>query len=257
MPSLGRMTDQVVVTIATRFNGPPGSANGGYACGTAARALGAGTAEVTLRLPPPVGRPLHVAGDDGRLALLDGDDVIAEARATTLGDDPAPPAVSFADAQAAAEKFDVDTYRAWHPFPTCFTCGPGRPHADGLGLFPAASGDDRVAAPWVPDAGLAAADGLVDFPVVWAALDCPGGLSWFHRDPPVGPHVLGRMAATVHRRPGPGEELVAGGWLVAVDGRKRHAGAAIWGPAGEVLAESRTTWIALDDRLRARFQARN
>ena len=47
----------VVPTIDPRFNGPPGSGNGGYTCGLVAGLLG-GPAEVTLRLPPPLGTPL-------------------------------------------------------------------------------------------------------------------------------------------------------------------------------------------------------
>ena len=55
-------------TIDPRFNGPPGSGNGGYACGLVAGLLG-GPAEVTLRLPPPLGTPLRWDGE----RLLDGD----------------------------------------------------------------------------------------------------------------------------------------------------------------------------------------
>ena len=41
------------VTIARRYRGPLDSANGGYAAGLLGARLG-GTAEVTLRLPPPL-----------------------------------------------------------------------------------------------------------------------------------------------------------------------------------------------------------
>jgi hypothetical protein len=248
------MTDEVV-TISARFNGPPGSANGGYACGTAARALGKSSAEVTLRRPPPIDQPLRVERGDGQAArLVEGDQLVVEARAARLDGDPPPPAVSFAAAQDAAQRFDLAAYDAWHAFPACFTCGPRRAPGDGLRLFPAAAGDDLVAWPWVPAPGLAGDDGLVDDLMLWAALDCPGGMAWFHHHPPITAHVLGRMTATITRRPAPGEQLVAAGWAIGIDGRKRHSGAVVWGPDGEVLAESRTTWIELADDQRSLFK---
>src|SRR5207249_1626462 len=47
------------VVIARRFSGPPDSAHGGYACAMVARYID-GTAEVSLRSPPPLERPLAV-----------------------------------------------------------------------------------------------------------------------------------------------------------------------------------------------------
>src|SRR3954451_7887231 len=40
-----------------RFNGPPGTANGGYACGAVGELVD-GPAEGSLRMPPPLGVPL-------------------------------------------------------------------------------------------------------------------------------------------------------------------------------------------------------
>ena len=51
------------LTIPSRFNGPPGSANGGYTCGVVAALIGTEEASVSLRLPPPVDRPLSVVRD--------------------------------------------------------------------------------------------------------------------------------------------------------------------------------------------------
>jgi len=50
------------VVIDDRFNGPAGSANGGYACAMAARWVD-GPGEVTLRVPPPL------VGDVGMILL--------------------------------------------------------------------------------------------------------------------------------------------------------------------------------------------
>jgi hypothetical protein len=55
------------LTIEGRFNGPEGSGNGGYTCGLLARELD-GEAEVTLRRPPPLDRPLVLVRDEGRVA---------------------------------------------------------------------------------------------------------------------------------------------------------------------------------------------
>ena len=57
------------VLIPRRFNGPPASANGGYACGLIARYVG-GPAEVSLRSPPPLDTALElVRTTDGELRL--------------------------------------------------------------------------------------------------------------------------------------------------------------------------------------------
>ena len=72
------------VTIDRRFRGPAESANGGYACGLLAGAI-EGSVEATLRQPPPLERTLVRRSDgEGRAILLDGETVIAEARAAAL-----------------------------------------------------------------------------------------------------------------------------------------------------------------------------
>ena len=45
--------------LGERFCGPPATANGGDACGAIAELLG-DEVEVTLRCPPPLGRPLRL-----------------------------------------------------------------------------------------------------------------------------------------------------------------------------------------------------
>src|SRR5919107_1502650 len=66
------------VTIPARFNGPPASANGGYTCGLVAALVGTEEVSVSLRLPPPVNKPLGVVRDGEGVALRDGDAVVAE-----------------------------------------------------------------------------------------------------------------------------------------------------------------------------------
>lgn len=242
----------MTVTIPRHFHGPPDSGNGGYTCGVTALAMTEGPAEVMLRRPPPLDRPLRVERSGDGVALVDGDDVVAEARQAAPDVD-LPEPVGWGEAQRAARAFDVDAYAREHAFPTCYTCGPARPEGDGLRLFPAPTGrpDGVVAWPWVPGPSLADATGLVAGPTMWAALDCPSGLAWITGRQPSGPAVLGRMS---HRRPRPGEHLVVAGWPISAEGRKLLAGSAVWSADGEVLAVDAATWIRLSDDQRTAFR---
>src|SRR4051794_34382993 len=65
--------------VEPRFCGPPGTANGGFACGAIAARWG-GAAAAPRRRPPPPGRPLDVpAAGAGPRAVLDGDRRLAQA----------------------------------------------------------------------------------------------------------------------------------------------------------------------------------
>ena len=244
------------VTIDRRYCGPPGSGNGGYVCGITALALTDGAAEVRLRRPPPLDRPLRVERSDGAVALYDGDDLVSDGRPVAL-DLNVPDPVPFEEAVKAADAFDLDAYRTGHAFPRCFTCGPDRDADDGLRLFPASAGrgDGVNVWPWVPGASLIDASGAVDAAVVWAALDCPSGFAWFGLPELTGPVVLAGMTAVVYQRPSPGDRLVAGGWPIAAEGRKLHAGSVIWSDDGEVVAANSATWILLNKEQQAAFGA--
>jgi hypothetical protein len=229
------------VVIARRFHGPPDSGNGGYVCGLVAAAVAdAGDgAEVTLRSPPPLETPLELATTAGGAVLRAGDAVIAEARAAPLAIDVVAP-VSLDDATAAAGNFPGF---AWHPFPSCFVCGPARAEGDGLRIFPGPVADRGIAAaPWTPHASLGDA-GAVRPEHVWAALDCPSYFGMQAVSPARVTALLGRLAARIHRLPRVGEPCVAAGWLLGRDGRKIHAATAIFTADGELLGASRATWI--------------
>jgi hypothetical protein len=240
-------------TIAERFRGPPGSANGGYACGLTAAPLGSGPVQVTLHLPPPLGRPLtrEVEGDEVR--LRDRDAVVATAR--PVDHDPVVPDPVGPDAAAAAvAAFDLPDYEAGHIYPGCFTCGPARTEGDGLRLFPGATGDPGSTAwPWVPDPSVADDDG-VEPAIIWAALDCPGGTAWL-RTPDLGAIVLGRLTARIHRRPAAGEHLIVAGWTGERNDRRLGAGSAVWTATGELAAAAAATWIRLSPEQAAAFGA--
>ncbi|MDV6011795.1 hypothetical protein [Haloechinothrix sp. LS1_15] len=247
------------VTIARRFNGPPRSANGGYACGITAGPLTERTghaAEVSLRMPPPVEHPLTLEIADQRGTLADGEALIAEARPAKVDLTPPEP-VSLAEAEAAARDFSIDPFRATSPFPGCFTCGPDRDDGNGLRIFPGRVDRDEtiVAWPWIPDPSLDAGDGRVDTATVWAALDCPSGWAWYHQPGPHPPHVLGRMAAQIHHRPACGQPAVAAAWPLGEASRKRFSASALWSAEGTLLACARATWIALSEEQMEQFAA--
>jgi hypothetical protein len=225
--------------IEERYCGPPDSGNGGYVCGLVAGILGL-AAEVTLRRPPPIGRTLLVRQlGEGGVALLDGDEVVAEGLPARVEVE-APEAVGIRDAAAAAQRYPGF---ALHPFPTCFVCGPERAEGEGLRIFPGpVTGRQVVAAPWTPGQTLAGADGLVRPEFLWAALDCPGA---FANGFPEITMVLGRLAVQLVRPVEPGTECVIVGRSETVEGRKHFASTALFAADGELRAVARATWIRM------------
>jgi hypothetical protein len=215
----------VEIVIDRRFNGPPGSANGGYTCGLVAGLLGARSAEVTLRRPPPLGVPLRWDG----AALWDGDALVAEGREAELELDVLPPP-SWEEAARAQPRFAGFVE---HAYPSCFVCGPARAEGDGLRIF-AAAVDGYVAAAWTPSESAPQ--------LAWASLDCPGAyaLEWTGRSD----MLLGRLHGRVDRVPAAGERCVVMGWPLKWDGRKGYAATALWSAdRGDLLACARATWI--------------
>ncbi len=219
------------VTFPRRFRGPLTSANGGYASGTLAAFLEGGAVEVTLRLPPPLDRPLVVERNGDGVVLLDGAALVADARVVELDLDPPAP-VSFADAEQASGRF-VDIGSA--EFRECFVCGVRDEH-DGLGIY-AGSVEGREplhAAPWT----LSEASPEL----VWAAIDCPGAYAVGAAGR--GGVVLGRMTARLDRVPDRGDRCVVVSWPIGEDGRKLFAGTALFAEGGELLAIAKQVWIA-------------
>ena len=222
-----RLTGENTLAIDRRFRGPLHSANGGYTAGRLAAFVG-GPAEVTLRLPPPLERPLRVAAEDGGVLLLDGEALVAEARPAIVDVDvPEPVSVEeAADAATRHVRFGGDL------FSECFSCGV-RPD-DGLCIHVGpVSGREIHAAPWT-------ATGVAP-EVVWAAIDCAG--AYAVGGPGRGEVLLGRMAAEVRRLPEEGERCVVIAWPLGEDGRKLFAGTALLSADGEPLAVARQTWI--------------
>lgn len=235
-----------MIRIAARFRGPPQSGNGGYSAGLLTRhwqlASGAsGAVEVTLRKPPPLERDLELQLAGERALLTDGAELIAEARSATLDVEP-PEAPSWERAAALSHHY---VGHARHHFPSCFVCGPGREAGDGLRIFPGAERPgEPVAAPWLPDASLADADGNLPSEMVWAALDCAGYFAVAAPDYPVA--LLGRMTAEVLSAVRVGERCVVVGWALGREGRKLTAATAVFGKDGMLYGHARQTWILLE-----------
>ena len=241
------------IMIDQRYCGPPNSGNGGYVCGRLARHI-AGGAEVTLRAPPPLEKPLDVvAMADSLWELRDGGTVVATGRTANIELTRLEKA-SFDEARAAELLTPFKPHE--HLMPTCFVCGPARAQGDGLRIFAAPVARQSrdasavLAATWTPDPTLAAEDGFVAPEFLWSALDCPTGYAATYDRGSGGfdgtSVLLGRMAARIEVRPRPGERCVITAWETGRDGRKRTAVAAAYGEAGALLAVARATWIAVD-----------
>jgi hypothetical protein len=245
------------IVVPRRFCGPPSSGNGGWSAG----ALAALTVEhadhaepwpaitVSLRRPPPLDAEMAVTTEGGwTVASYDGS---AVARARVADHDLAEvPPVSAAEARAAAPGYRGHVS---HPFPTCFTCGPGREEGDGLRIFPApvdADGEPRVAATWTPHPSVAEdwheyrePRRDASLPVAWAALDCIGGWS---TDIDQRPMVLGTITLRLDSLPRIGEEHVLVGATRGSEGRKTFTAATLYDSSGGVVATAEHVWIAVD-----------
>lgn len=242
--------------IARRFEGPPGTGNGGYVAGRLAAVLGVDSAECTLRRPVPTGRRLRLEASDGAgVSVYDGDRCVAVARPASL-DFPCPPPPSFDEAWRVEGR--CRAYQS-HPFPGCFVCGP-EAGPGGLAILPGpiapapgstgARETSRVAAPWIPGADLdgeaGSGEGIAPC-FVWAALDCPTVFPLLEapESRALEPMVLGRLTASVRQRPVAGERCVVLAWGSAPDGRRALGRAALYREDGSVAGLAEGIWISI------------
>ncbi|MGB2176332.1 MAG: hypothetical protein ACPH9E_00210 [Hyphomonas sp.] len=188
------LTHPETIEIAARYNGPPGSANGGYAAGVFA-ALVDGPAEVNLRAPPPLDKPIRVVSGAQGFEFFDGDTLVATSAPSGFLP-PTPDAPTPDQALNGRSHFPPEED---HAFPSCFVCGPHRKVGDGLRLFTGpADGFDGVADVWVPAPEFAGGDSLVRPEILWAALDCPGAFAVGFGGNPM---VLARIVGNLHALP--------------------------------------------------------
>ena len=227
------------LTVAARFCGPPGTANGGWLAGRLAAQLDAATVPVRLRRPTPLERPLDLRRDGDAVELLDGGELLARAEPAELDlEVPAPPSPQAAAAAAAALP-----PRTEHPFPECFGCGPHRRPGDAVAalLGPLPDRPELWAGLWRPTTELPSVGGEAAPETVWAALDCPSAQ-------PLAtgvPHVLGTLVARQERPVRVDTDHVLLAWALGREGRRATSASAVVGPDGEVCARARATWFAV------------
>jgi hypothetical protein len=227
------------VLIPRRFNGPPASANGGYAAGLVARYI-RGPAEVSLRLPPPLDTALELKrSDDGRVLLCHREQLVAEGQPAERPDVEPPVKPTVAQAREALRRHPWRGAR--HPFSDCYVCGIGR--HDGLGLhFGDLPGEPSMtAALLVADATIPHDDRGILPEMAWAALDCPSYVpALWSADVP---SLLAWMQAEVHEPIPVGEPIVACGWPLEAEGRKQYTASALLTADGRVLARAKHLWV--------------
>lgn len=225
------------LTIASRFCGPAGSANGGYFAGCVAARAGR-TVTVRLLRPPPLDTPFETVDfPDGTLAVTSGTERIGEAKPAALALAP-PSAPGYFEAVEASRGY---VGFAHHRFPTCFVCGTQRRRGDGMRIFAGPIAErDLVAAPWVPDVSLDRGDGKVRPEFMSAALDCPG---FYAVSPDDRMMLLGEITVHINRPVHVGEPCTVIGWALEASGRKRAAGTAVFSEDGEVCGLARALWI--------------
>jgi len=232
-------SDQELV-ISARFRGPATSANGGFAAGCIASFLD-GPVKVRLHKPPPLDTPLAVRELERGVELVDGDDVVLSA-ASTAALNTTVPDIDLAAARSAVAALD-DLNR--HPAPTCFVCGPERP--DGLRIFPGVIAEGVVATRWTPPRDLTDGDGVLPNPIVWAALDCPGGwaLTASSRETDFFPALVEQSVDIVD----PiriDDDLLVVGWRTGAEERRMFANVALIDDEGRVRAMCQQTCYAME-----------
>jgi hypothetical protein len=224
--------------VASRFNGPPRSGNGGYTAGLIAAAIGE-TVAVRLHQPIPLDRELTLGERMGdRWEVRAGEDLIATARLSTV-DIAVPEAPPYSEALIASTHY---AGHKQHSLPSCFVCGTARKRHDGLCIFAGPiEGAPILAAPWIPDETLDNGTGKVRPEFLWAALDCPG---YFATAYPTFA-LLGELTVHVDRLVHVDESCVVIAWSLGKDGRKHRAGTALFDEDGERCAVGVATWVEM------------
>lgn len=232
------------VMIASQFNGPPGSANGGYVSGLIADGLYAqgiaGGVEVSLHAPPPLDTDLNLESDHNSARLMRGESVLGVAKTKALDLDlpqfPIKPEL-IGTPQNPDGRFQ--------PFDECFVCGTSRVAGDGLCLHGESIKDapGMVATRW--DIHPAFTDGdFVAKRFVWSALDCPGYFACAYGEAA----LLARLNAEIYQPVPADVRPWVFGWEISEQStsRKRRCGTAVVDEGGTVYAAAEGLWIIVD-----------
>lgn len=230
------------IKISDKYNGPPGSGNGGYVAGVMACVVDAPCVTVRLRVPPPLQKELKVTLEGFRYLLHDGDILVAEAIADEL--DMNVPFVPTIEEAVECSKRYPGFER--HAFPRCYVCGPGRALHDGLRLFTGANMEKSyVAAPFDTFPDLFDSSGYMLTEQICAALDCPGAyaISQIDEEKVL---VLGQITVKVIEPILTTDQLIVAGWFLGKERKKNFSGTAIIDSFGRVKAIAKATWIEID-----------
>ena len=230
------------IIIDNQFNGPPNSGHGGYVAGTFADLM-EGTAEVTLRSPPPLNRSMTVSRHGKNVYISIADKLVGEVRPgklqVSIPDCPDRELVALAETRFIEFKKD--------DFQQCFACGADRDEGDGLRLLTGPiEGSQIVATHWVPHEKFADDNGIIPTRILWSALDCPGVWSIIRDSGVI--MLLGRLTAQVDLDLLAGTRCTVIGWPIRCEGRKALAGTAIYDDQGKVRGCAKAVWIKIDKR---------
>lgn len=240
----GEYNVQQSIYIKSRFNGPPSSANGGYASGMLASAL-RGAVEASLHAPPPLDKELELIAADGKAELKLGDQLLGTAIEKPLE----------LDVPALPPQFElgINPYEApdapgeFKPFGRCFVCGEDRERGDGMCIHSKRLNETPglVGAYWDLGAELAGEDGFIKPEYLWSALDCPG----YYSCAPGEPALLGRLHAEILAPlKAEGQARIIGwdmGDPTKPKGRKRLCGTAVYSADGTLVAKAAGLWITV------------
>lgn len=238
---------QQSVIIGRQFNGPPKSANGGYASGILAGGLAEvgyqGAVEASLHAPPPLDQALELGATAETASLMDGETKVGSAKAVTLSlEVPDLPTNPIFVGDPVADD------GAFTPFDICFVCGRARHAGDGLCLFSQRieGHDGLIGVPWHLHQNFAREDGTIDPVFIWSALDCPGYFACAYGEAA----LLGRLTAEIFKPLRAGGEAMVFGWSKddpnAPPSRKRRCGTAVVDADGELVAKAEGLWITVD-----------
>ncbi len=234
------MSVSETIVIDPRYRGPPHSGNGGYVAGLLAARLG-GSGDASFRRPVPLGHELQADWNlsEGTATLCDQGELLVEVQQSEVAI-AAPPPPSLAEATAATARHLGRRVRL--PFAHCLGCGIERGEGDGLRIFAGPVGRDALyAAPWMPHAAHADANGDVRPEFVWTALDCSGGFALMGEVMRF--LVTAWLAVRIDTLPKAGETCVVAAWPVERGERKHKSGTAIYAGDGRVLAVGGALWI--------------
>lgn len=224
------------IAVDPAATGFPDRIIGGWSAGLLA---GADPFEVRFHAPVRPGAETFVVTEEDRRLMVDANGtVLSEGRHWLPKEPQTPPPPTAYEAAFASASY---TGHRVHLFPDCFCCGPRRPHAEGLHVYPALVAGEQVAALWrTPE--------LTAPEVIWASLDCPAIWALIHASESgcTDRIVSGTMSTQIFDAVTPNTDHVIHAWKLGEEGRRRFTGAALRDVDGRLLAFSRQTFIVTE-----------